>query len=242
MSTTVRTNMGIASRRFNSFFLAGWTVAAAIATASSGAADSPKTTQGTQSSKSSGNSKTKKEDPMAILRFFTEVTDDGTAPKIEVIRSLPQTYPITKEPFMDERDIARAQLMETADGGFMIQVDTTNHGRQTLEMTTVGASGKRVVIFGQWNVDGQEKPEERWLAAPLIRSPIHTGSLVFSADCSREEAQRIVEGMNNVAVKLKNQPKSKSKPSNQSTQNDKSKQPTASPNSKAQDAIDKASK
>ena len=60
-----------------------------------------------------------------------------------------------------------------------------------------------------------------------------------SAEARREEAQRIVDGLNNVAVKLKNQPKSKS--TSTSTKTDKNK-PPSSPNSSAQDLIQKNQK
>ena len=33
------------------------------------------------------------------------------------------------------------------------------------------------------------------------------GAFSFIADCSREEAEHIVRGLNNVAIKLENQPK-----------------------------------
>lgn len=231
MKDSVRANMRIAFRRFNSFFLAAGVTAAVLHPSAVVAADAAKPAPSKSSSKS------KKEDPLAVVRLFTEVVDDGTAPKIEVFRRVPQMYAVSKQPFLDERDVARMVLLDTADGGFMFEVDFTNHGKQVLEMQTVSAGGRRLIIFGQWNVDGQEKPEERWLAAPLIKTPIHDGTLRFSADCSREEAERIVEGANAVAVKMKNQPKSKTK--TKATKNDKSKAPTASPNSAAQEAIEK---
>jgi hypothetical protein len=70
--------------------------------------------------------------------------------------------------------------------------------------------------------------------------------IVFSADMDREEADRFVEGINRVAVKLKNQKKAKSSAS--STPKDKSKtsssstKPKTSPDSSAQQAIDNAKK
>jgi len=232
MTAFVGFNMRIASRPFNSFFLAAGLALMVLPPVDLWAAD---TSKPATSKKKAG----KKEPAAAMIRVYAEVTDDGTAPKVDVIRSFPQSFPIMKQPFLDERDVTRALLLETPDGGFMIQVDTTSHGKQALEMATVSANGRHLVIFSQWTMDEVEKPEERWVAAPLIRSPLHNGTVIFSADCSREEAQRIVDGLNNVAVKLKNQPKSKS--TSTSTKTDKNK-PPSSPNSSAQDLIQKNQK
>ena len=49
--------------------------------------------------------------------------------------------------------------------------------------------------------------EARWLAAPRISQRIKDGVLVFTPDATREEAERIVRGLNNVAIKLGNKPK-----------------------------------
>jgi hypothetical protein len=130
----------------------------------------------------------------------------------------------------------------------MIQVELTQpHGRQSLEMGTVSSLGRHLLIFGQWTTETDTKPEERWLAAPVVRNVLRTGTIVFSADMDREEAERFVEGINRVAVKLKNQKKAKSGAS--STPKDKSKnsspsssKPKASPDSSAQQAIDNAKK
>ena len=223
MTSLVRSNMRIAPQPFNSFFLA-----VVLGVGSLGFTP--------------GEAKKKKEEKAAaMVRIFLETTDDGMAPKVDVIRSRPISVAIVKQPFVDERDIVRAILLETPDGGFMIKLEMTSHGKQSLEMSTVSANGRRMVIFSQWTMDGVEKPEERWLAAPLIRSPLHDGVIVFSADCSREEANRIVDGINNVAIKLKNQPKNRSSTSTSAPKSEKNKPPSTS-NSTARDLIDKNQK
>ncbi|HAB18896.1 MAG TPA: hypothetical protein PLX89_25200 [Verrucomicrobiota bacterium] len=233
MTAFVTAKMRTRPLPFNAFFLGATVALAAMSSLPLRAADS--------STKPSTTTKkpTKSSDIVAVVRVFTEVTDDGGAPTATVIRSRPLTIAISKTPFLDERDIARASVLETPDGGFMLQIDATPHGVQALEMETISANGRHLVIFGQWSVDGQEKPEERWLAAPLLKGPIHTGTLVFSADCTQAEAQRIVDGLNNVAVKLKNQPKSSKSGSTATTSSSKTK-PAGSPNSAARDAIEKS--
>ena len=55
--------------------------------------------------------------------------------------------------------------------------------------------GKHLVIFSYFD-------QGRWLAAPLITGKNSTGLLTFTPDATREEAERIVRGLNNVAKKL----------------------------------------
>ncbi len=237
--------MGIAFHTFNSFFLSGLLVLLLTGPEILGAdAPAAKPTEANDTQRK----KKKKPDPYGILRLFLEANDDSNSPKATVIRRLPQTYPVQQTPFIDERDIVRAMVVEAPDGGFMIQVELTQqHGRQALEMGTVSSMGRHLLIFGQWTTESDAKPEERWLAAPVVRNVLRTGTIVFSADMDREEAERFVEGINRVAVKLKNQKKAKSGAS--STPKDKSKssapstsKPKVSPDSSAQQAIDNAKK
>ena len=63
--------------------------------------------------------------------------------------------------------------------------------------------------------------EARWLAAPMITRRITNGLFVFTPDCSREEAERIVLGLNHVARQthkdeLKNEPEETSEPADKS--------------------------
>ena len=234
--------MRIAFHTFNSFFLTGILALLLCGPEIRGAeAESPKPTEAKASKPK------KKPDPYGILRLYLEANEDSNSAKAQVIRRLPQTYPVQQAPFIDERDIVRALVVEAPDGGFMIQVELTQpHGRQALEMGTVSSLGRHLLIFGQWTTETDTKPEERWLAAPVVRNVLRTGMIVFSADMDREEADRFVEGINRVAVKLKNQKKAKSGAS--STPKDKSKtsssstKPKTSPDSSAQQAIDNAKK
>ncbi len=235
--------MRIAFQTFNSFFRAGLMFLMIAAPDLLGA-----DAQATRPTEAKESKPKKKPDPYGILRLFLEANNDGNSPKATVIRRLPQTYPVQQTPFVDERDIVRATVVEAPDGGFMIQVELTQpHGRQALEMGTVSSMGRHLLIFGQWTTESDAKPEERWLAAPVVKNVLRTGTIVFSADMDREEADRFVEGINRVAVKLKNQKKGKSGAA--STPKDKSKgsapsntKPKVSPDSSAQQAIDIAKK
>ena len=60
-----------------------------------------------------------------------------------------------------------------------------------LEQYTTGSKGKHLAISAEFG-------QMRWIAAPVITQRIGDGLLVFTPDTSREEAARIVSGLNRV--------------------------------------------
>ncbi|MBL9175781.1 MAG: hypothetical protein JNL10_19720 [Verrucomicrobiales bacterium] len=224
MIANSRMTMGLHRRPINLFFLAVlvagcsglsalWAADPPVAGGKPAGAPAPApSTNAVSSPSTKKDSKPKKaSDRYSVIRYHLETTDDGNGPKAEVLRSRPQLIPIEKMPFFDERDVAAADLIETPDGGFILQVEGTTHGRNAMEMATVSANGRRVAIYAQWMTD-TDTPEIRWIAAPMVRGTVRNGTLRFSVDCDRSEAQMLVDGLNNVAVKLKNRPKIKSDP------------------------------
>jgi hypothetical protein len=113
---------------------------------------------------------------------------------ISVIRSAPVRLNIEREPVVDESDIIGAEVIDQP-GGFAIQVKLNRRGTWALERTTVTHRGKHLAVFSHWG-------PARWLAAPLITGKNSTGLLTFTPDATREEADRIVLGLNNVARKI----------------------------------------
>jgi len=81
-------------------------------------------------------------------------------------------------------------------GGFGIRLQFNRHGALVLDTMTTSHRGQRVAIFAHFN-------EARWLAAPLISRRLVNGEFIFTPDATREEAERIVLGLNNVAAELK---------------------------------------
>lgn len=219
---------------FNLFFLLPVCVLMSAPGMLHAADTAPGATEGAP--KKSGKPK-KASDRLAVIRFHIEVTDDGSGPRAEVIRSRPQTFAIDKVPFVDERDLTSAQIVETPDGGFVIQVDCTEHGRNSLEMTSAASNGRHILIYGQWT-DDDDVTESRWLGAPVIRMALRNGTFRFSVDADRTEAQQLVDGLNNVAIKLKNQVKGKAPTSSSSS----TKKPPVNSTSSAADAINKAAR
>lgn len=184
--------VGGSGRPINTFFCwAGLLVLAA------GCATTPAEKQAKQEAKE-----------MSVVRLFTEVRDESMAgSKASLPRSNPMEIKIDKEPFADERDVARAAVVN-AVGGFAIRLELTSHGRMTLEQASVTHAGLRLVAFGQWSLN-KEESVQRWLAAPVMKTALRAGVVVFTPDLSREEADRFVRGLNNVAIKLENQAKPK---------------------------------
>lgn len=145
-----------------------------------------------------GSRKEKKEYSTLRLHMETHPGALGSG-KVRVLRSDPITIPIEKDPFLDEGFIRAARVMETP-GGHAIGVEFTERGSLRLQMATSTRPGRRMVIWSRWT-------EGRWLAAPIVVRGNDSGVLIFAPDATREECERIVHGLNNIAVRLGNQPK-----------------------------------
>jgi len=86
-------------------------------------------------------------------------------------------------------------------GTFDIQVKFDWHGTLVLDNVTTSNPGRRIAVFSQFGKEG------RWLAAPRPERRISDGTLTFTPDATREEAERIVRGINNLAAKIKKKQK-----------------------------------
>jgi preprotein translocase subunit SecD len=100
---------------------------------------------------------------------------------------------IKSEPILTEANIVAAKVMD-ATGGFAIEIKFDENGAWLLEQYSAANPGRHFVIFGQW---GDKLANGRWLAAPQTTRRIRGARLVFTPDCSREEADRLVLGLNN---------------------------------------------
>ena len=131
----------------------------------------------------------------------------GSTQTISVLRSDPVVVTIAKEAVLTEANIVAAKVIE-APGGYAIEIQFDENGSWTLEQYSATNPGRHFVIFGQW---GDKLSDGRWLAAPLITHRIGNGILSFTPDMSREEAEQLVLGLNNVAKKT---PTPNEKPAN----------------------------
>ena len=133
----------------------------------------------------------------STLRLHVEVNPDGTENNGPVpIGRGDSTFQVNveKEPFLKEGNITQAWVVD-ALGGFQILIQYDRRGTLLLEQYSSAYRGKRVAIFSQFG-------DVRWLAAPVMANRISDGTLVFTPDATREEAERIVSGLNHVAKEV----------------------------------------
>jgi hypothetical protein len=139
---------------------------------------------------------------LTAIRLHIEVNPDGTTfnRTVPIYRAQPVQVNVESSPFADERDVEHAAVVDRMDS-FAIQLTLNRHGRWMLENVTRGNPNRRVAVQTDFGTD------TRWLAAPLLGRPIANGVLAFTPDATREEAERIVRGLNNVAAKIKKKSK-----------------------------------
>ena len=142
----------------------------------------------------------KQEKEVGALRVHIEVSPDlaGTSENISMLRSDPVLVTIKREPILTEANIVTAKVID-ARGGFAIEIKFDENGTWLLEQYSAANPGRHFAVFAQWS----ETPvTARWLAAPIITHRIAGGILAFTPDCSREEADQLVNGLNNIAKKI----------------------------------------
>jgi hypothetical protein len=109
---------------------------------------------------------------------------------------------IDKQAFLTEQCIKKAKVIDIVGGyGLCIQYD--RRGSWLLEQYTTAGLGRHVVIFSQFfDRGGKQLNEGKWVGAILLRKRITDGMLIFTPDVTREEADQIALGLNNVAKQL----------------------------------------
>lgn len=139
-------------------------------------------------------------EPVAILRVHleSETTAAGSNKTVSVMREQPVSISISSDPILTEADVIGARLLDTGGGAFVIEIKLEETAGWRLEQYTAGNPGKHLVIFAQWS---ENKADGRWLAAPLISRRMAGDTLTFTPDASREEARKLVDGLNFVAKK-----------------------------------------
>jgi preprotein translocase subunit SecD len=171
--------MTICGIRFNTYLLV--TLAAALACGC----------------KSSGEKQSKK--LLSTLRLHLETISKDTkdTESIPVYREKPIWVNVQKRPFLTEANVSAASVVDEV-GGYVLRVEFDGDGKILLEECTAGNRGRRIAIFSQFS---KELRDYRWLASPVITRRMSDGVLVFTPDTTREEADEIALGLNNVAKK-----------------------------------------
>jgi preprotein translocase subunit SecD len=144
---------------------------------------------------------TKKKKELATMRLHIETNPHaiGHTEVASILRETPFEVTVEKSPFLTEGNIAEAKVIN-AMGGYAMSVQFNTEGRMLLEQYTSANQGRKIAVFAQW---GTNMTQHRWLAAPVIYKRNANGLFVFTPDASREEADEIVLGLNNVSKKLR---------------------------------------
>lgn len=124
---------------------------------------------------------------MAIFLESESRRDSGKT--ISVIRSAPIQLNVSPEPLLTDQSVLGATVEDQLNS-FVIRVRLDRQSSWLLERATVTHRGRHYAVYASFG-------EERWLAAPVITTKNSTGNIVFTPDCTREEAERFVRGLNN---------------------------------------------
>lgn len=143
----------------------------------------------------------KKGKERTFLRVFIQEDPDGTdrTAKVQIYRANPVTINVHKEAFLDEVNLAKASVVDDI-GGFALKLEFNRRGTWLLENQTTAYKGRQMVIAALF---GDTVDKLRFLAAPYVNEPIKDGVLRFTPDATREEAERIALGLNNIIVEVK---------------------------------------
>ncbi len=136
---------------------------------------------------------------LATLRIHLEASpeDNGRTTKVPIYRAQPFEVEVQQDPILTEGDVASAKVVE-AIGGFELQIQMNRQGTWKLQQYSAVYRGKHFAVFSQF---GKKGKESRWLGAPQFGRLISDGIIQFTPDASREEADEIAIGLNNIAKK-----------------------------------------
>lgn len=128
---------------------------------------------------------------------------DSSKP-VPINRRMPVMVNAEQAPFLSEGTVSKAEVLDVL-GGFALQVTFERRGAWLLEQYTSANKGRRLAVQADFADPADPKHKKRvtrWIAAPLITERISNGVLLFTPDCTREEAEEIARGLNNLAKKL----------------------------------------
>ena len=147
----------------------------------------------------SGCASKREKEEYSALRLYVSVNPDQTGrfQMVSIYRRSPLRFAVSPSPFLDEGYVKEAKVVE-APGGFRLWIQYDRRGAGLLENMTHRFRNQHLIIYGAF-------PEGRWLAAPAIEEPIRDGVLVFTPDATRKEAERIAQGLNRLAAKIRGQ-------------------------------------
>jgi hypothetical protein len=138
----------------------------------------------------------------ATIRIHLEAGPQDTDREVQVpiYRAQPVQLLVQNEPFLTEGQVASAKVVD-ALGGFDLQVQFDRQGTWLLQQYSANNRGRHFALFSEFGEPGKKGKEGRWLAAPVFSTLNTSGLIQFTPDASREEADQIALGLNNIAKK-----------------------------------------
>jgi preprotein translocase subunit SecD len=136
---------------------------------------------------------------LSTLRLHLETSRDETGfnEAVPVYREQPFMINVEKIPFLDETSVSGAKVVDVV-GGFALRIQFDHAGTALLEQYSASNRGKKIAVFCQF---GEKLKNVRWLAAPVTSRNLSDGVFMFTPDATREEAEEIAVGLNNVFKK-----------------------------------------
>ncbi len=149
------------------------------------------------------STETKRKEAVATLQLRQEMNPEPTG-RTEVVTIMQDplvTMRVDRQAFLQDVNVTEAKVLDVV-GGFALSIQFDRKGAWLLEQYTGASLGRRIAIFSQFG----EPPEYtinkgRWLGAIQITKRITDGLLIFTPNTTREEAEEIATGLNNVAKK-----------------------------------------
>jgi preprotein translocase subunit SecD len=140
-----------------------------------------------------------KDKQLATLRIHLEsnIDDSSRTKKVPIYRASPVYLTVDQEPILTEAHVASAKVVDVL-GGFDMQIQLNRQGAWLFQSYSASNPGKHFALFTQF---GEKGKESRWLAAPIFTHVINDGLIQFTPDATREEAEEIARGLNNIAKK-----------------------------------------
>jgi len=137
---------------------------------------------------------------VSTMRLHLEASRTAANPSepVPIYREKPVWVNVEKVPFLTEGNVSSASVIDVV-GGFALRIQFDQPGTTLLETCTTANRGRKIAIFSQF---GEKIKDYRWLAAPVISRRIGDGVLVFTPDATRDEAEEIALGLNNVSKKV----------------------------------------
>lgn len=129
---------------------------------------------------------TKSKKMNAVLRVHAEATENTAFTKtVKIFQNQSVEMKVDQSPLLLETDVVSASVVE-ALGGFALVIKFNPRGQWLLDQHSSLRRGKHLAIF----IEFGEKPAiNRWVAAPIISHRITDGTLIFTPDATRAEAE-----------------------------------------------------